>query len=211
LGAAIAILSPVLIDNIQRQRQAKRIKAVLALELHEVRYRLVLIAGQLRQSLGQSNRKHIQWQLAALAAYRGPNRIPDVEAVFTQMLSHSDADLTQAFEISRQRGENTGFRMKPYTAPYLEAHLHVFADFALHLQIALLDFKQYLELYNAEVDIANGHFALTFELNGANHQIASQNLQKSYQNLARMAVGLVGKANTALSLIDPSWKAIAQP
>lgn len=211
LGAAIAVLSPALVDGVSRRRQAQRVKKVLLVELHEVRYRLVLVAGQMRYEYGVADRGFMQWEVDALMAYQGPNRIPEADQLFSQVLAYSDQELNAAMEIKRQRANSIGENMKHYRVPHLDAHLHVLSDLSQELQIALLDFKHYLDLYNAEVDTANNYFALTFTLEGENHAIAKANLRQSYRNIADMALRLVVKADCAIKLIDQDWQAPPPP
>jgi len=165
----------------------------------------------MRYDYGIADRAFLEWEMAALKVYAGPNRIEEAERLYTMMLAFSDAELTAALAFKKQQAATVGKSMKHYTVPHLEAHLHVLGDLPKELQIALLDFKYYLDLYNAEVDSSNGYFTFTFTLDGDNQHVASGNLRECYRNIGDMALRLVTKADRAISLIDPKWSPPVSP
>jgi hypothetical protein len=170
-----------------------------------------MVAGQMRYDYGIADRAFLEWEKGALKVYAGPNRIEQAEQLFSSMLAYSDADLAAVMSLKRQQAATIGKHMKHYKVPHLDAHLHVLSDLSPELQTALLDFKCYLDLYNAEVDTANKYFDLTFTLDGDNHGIARGNLMDSYRNIGDMALRLVAKSDRAIKLIDPQWNAPVPP
>jgi len=197
LGWLFGLLSPVIVDEIRRRRQAAQIRSAILVELTEVRLKLASTAFMMAMRYGTWDRPMLEWIKSIFDLYSGPYADPEIIRVTTEMLSHPDADLS-AIAKHGKAPLHKALSLRKYITPVLDSQVANVVIFSSGTQNLLIEIRTQLAFLNEIVEQAKFFYQKSFDsgLSPKNYQIIQDNLNDGYHKLgekARSVADLVTK------------------
>lgn len=179
LGWALALLSPAVIDNIKQQREARRVAAALATELHQLRFRLAVACFGVRGRLGILDLPYLEWVKNHLSTHRGSLPRDRMILEVDKLISSSDGERRGMLDSLKVKNDRA-IRLTKYGVPLLDSRVASLWAFQGKLQIALLELRTNMDMLNSEVDEATYYFRMSFDdRTPQQHEIVNNSINES--------------------------------
>jgi hypothetical protein len=199
LGFLLGVLGPVITDYLRTQRRTTELMKTIQRELIEIQYIMAILAFLMYHKVGEMP-EFMNWLWRIIEPYRGP----EFDASFIEGL----AGLRAAPEETRRdlmrlssAGADKGKTLKEETIPLLDAHVADLWTFPIRFQVAAINVKRHLNIYNQHVRYMQTLFDKTFSADEENGKILRSNLESGYRQLAQIA-RRVADAAGAMSTIN---------
>jgi len=186
LGWILGLLSPQIVDRIQRGYRRKEFQQTLALELEELRLKLVLILFDIRKFEKTFDPEFVKWVKQRLDGYSGVITVHQISHVI-ELLNLPWKELERINAMPQDPKEDTLYQR--YTTPFLSSQLGNLVILPLNVQNRLLEILVRLEMFNWYVDhIVNLH-QQTFDstLSPGNREAIDNNIQTARRSLATVS------------------------
>jgi len=187
VGWLLGLLSPPLVDRIQRKYKQAEVRSAILNELRELQFTMMAFAFGVRTRMGKVDSEFLQWMTPIYERYRGSEEDKELVSRFQQLKALPPEQLraVQAPLVSSFRG----LSLKTYSVPYIEAQYASLSLFKPAFQQRVLQVKAKLAAFNEEVAFLMRQFELTFStLSSENRAVVSQNLNSGYEKLSSIAV-----------------------
>jgi hypothetical protein len=187
LGWLLGLLSPAIVNSIQRHYRRKEIQQGIITELTDLRFRIATAAWRFESRFGTCDRTLINWFIQILESYKGATDTTQFLERTKNLSMLNDTALSD-YAASQKANPGDGLGVKKYRLPYLDANIGELGLFDEKSRAAILDVRAQLDLFNEEVDSARSYHKMTFELGDTdNHAIAVLSVETCYKNLGRKA------------------------
>lgn len=198
LGWLLGLLSPTIVNGIQRHYRQREIQQGIVTELADLRFRMAAAAWMFESRFGTYDRALVNWLIPILEGYKGPTEITQLlESV--KKLATLDDQTFRAIAVHQKAKPGGGLNVKKYRVPYLDANIGQLGIFSEQARAAILDVRAQLDLFNEEVDEARLNYKMTFELTDpTNHAAAVQNVETCYKNLGQKAKHIADRIGPVL-------------
>lgn len=191
LGFVLGLFGPIIHDLYRRYQDGKTAKQGILTELKELRLLLAYAAYLLKKSHGTFDRELLEWCKLTIENYSGvyisDNLAKDgfLKSIKT-FLELSDEQI-EAY-TQQNPPDYTGHGVKKYDTPFLNSNINYLTTFDKTFQNKIFNIKTQLSILHEEIDNARFYFRKTFDsLEEPNDQIIRDNLNDSYNHIARMA------------------------
>jgi hypothetical protein len=164
-------------------------------DLDELRYRVAMHVLYILGRTQRIDRSTLQWLEPVLREYRGAHADGRFLELLDQFRGLPDAEFREA--VSRLEHPGRGIFVKQLQCPLLAASIGELSTLPVEFQRLTLDVVRQLGAINEEIQFSSANFQLTFDssISGLNRQALEQNIQKGYENIARMCAWLVETIN----------------
>lgn len=188
LGWLLGLLSPAIVNGIQRHYRQREIRQGIVTELEDLRFRMAAAAWMFETRFGTYDRAFVNWLIPILEGYkRRPTEITQLLDSVKKQAAFDDQTF-RAIATGQKAKPGGGLNVKKYRVPYLDANIGQLGIFNEQSRAAILDIRAQLDLFNEEVDEARLNYKMTFELTDpTNHAAAVQNVETCYKNLGQQA------------------------
>lgn len=199
IGWLLGLLTPVIIDAIRDEKEAKAIKIALFTELQEFQYRLMLLVYRVEGKFGKLDKEFFQWAQTILIAYKGINSSEVLLKTIGLLLKLTDEQMITYAQLTKLHDKpNSGLELKKYPLSLLDLDLRFLSKFDPMLRAQILEVKTRIGFLNETVDDARYYFRLSFQegISPTNYKNANSNMINSYithSSQARITIDLIGK------------------
>lgn len=186
-GWLLGLFAPLISDWFRQRIRARKLRAALAGELHELQYKMALVSMKVHQRFGNITDDWLTWFETVVRNYSGLEATSESVELATLLRKVSEQE--RKVYLLRDRKPNRGLGLMQYDLPFLNAHVGEISIFPIPFQSALLRIKNNLDLFNQLVTSLQRSFDQTFDssLSPENRQSLVSNLEQGYEALARRA------------------------
>lgn len=195
LGWLLGALTPGITDAIRRPKYRSELLMALRAELYELRYKLAMVAHNMRGRTGTLTEASLELTRTILLGYKGSA----LDAEFQETLSKLfDLGLPQYIALSNSRkGKGSPYPV-PYELPFLEAHLQDLGVFDPRTQERVLRMRAEFHLFNEQVKQVQVFHDRSFTLTGQNYQLNADNYEGGLEKLPYRAEALIREMNAVI-------------
>ena len=195
LGWALGAITPGITEAIQKPKRRAEILSALRTELTELRYKLALVAHNMRGRTGSMTSTTAALVNPILLGFRGDARDTEFQETFSKLLAVSEE---QYFALqNRRKGQGSPYPVR-YGTPFLESQLQNVGLFPPATQERILRVRSEFHLFNEQVDQARMFHDRTYTLTGPNHSANDGNYETSLEKLAYRAEATIRTINALL-------------
>lgn len=201
LGWLLGILSPLIINRVNRSYSKKELFSGIKTEIIECQFRVLLSAEFLTMKCGKYDKEYLQWFLPYLKNYRGLENIDNLLKHVSLMLTFDDAKIQSVNDYNRLNQEGRGLTMKRFYLPFLESKIGEISFFNIELQNIIYEIKSRLHIVNEEIDLAMNYFQMTFDssIHDNNKERIKVNLSDKYDSLQKQLIIAVKKIDRCIN------------
>lgn len=187
LGWLLGMLSPVIVDAIKSQRDARLGRAAIENELLEFASVLLAASFRIHGSSGQINRSFLEWLESKCEADSGNGRNAKRLAFARQILLLPDDQIVNASQrLAAADGKSP--RLQKYPLPLLDHRISALHALDADTQVRILQIKRNVTLLDAIVDQSHEFFRMTFsQISDQNHDLVRDNLWQTHNEYAYRA------------------------
>jgi hypothetical protein len=197
VGWGLGLLSPPIVDLIQRRRRRQEIKQGLIIEFEGLRVSLAALTYQLASSRGALTRELIQVVESIFRSDKAFSETTVTAELLRSWLALPDDELERKL---RKLGP-IPISFKKLSLPYTMTHLSSLSLFSEEFQRLALKVWSRVEILNQEMEFASFFFQKTFDsVSESAHKTIVGNLDRSYVNLMNLSRPLIDDLNALLSL-----------
>jgi len=188
VGWLFGLLSPVIVDEIRRRRQASKIRSAVLVELTEVRLKLASDAFMMAMRFGTWDRPMLEWFKSIFDLYSGSYADPKIIKATNEMLSRPDSDLS-AIANHFKAPLHKALSLRSYFTPVMDSQVANFVIFNAGTQNLLIEIRTQLTFMNEIVEQAQFFYQKSFDsgVSEENVKIIQNNLNETYQKLGEKA------------------------
>jgi hypothetical protein len=199
IGWLLGLLSPPIVEWIQRRRRRAELVKSFQIELEGLRLSLASVTYSLGSRRGDVDRELLEVIEPILRSDTTfPEALGMADAV-RLLMELSDEQLASHAIASSAGASQLG--LKRITVPFLSSQLSSLYLFSPEFQRIALKIYSRLAIINEEIDIVAFNLKKTFDaLSVENHAIVIGNLNQSYQFLSRLCRRLIDDVNLLLSM-----------
>jgi len=192
VGWFLGLLSPQIVEHISRRYRRPELMRSVAIELDELRFKLLTVRCNIRMSFGTLDREFVSWAGPRAKAYTGLLADQPARQHLIDFAGYTDKQL-EAENATRDYPQRIPSFQKG-SVPFLSSQLHQLSILPAAVQRHLVEILARLDYFNATVEKLHSNLMMTFdpELSPANRQIIQNNNQ----------TWIAGLDNTALRLVD---------
>jgi hypothetical protein len=189
LGWLLGLLSPQIVELIQRSYRRRKIRESLFLEMEGLRRKLAATVFQVYDPRGMIDRPFLLWLKPTIGSFRTRRSIMDPQALSFQQsvegtLALSDAEIRALYPTKQPL---TGhLTLKKYTAPFLDSQITSLPLFSPEFQRLALLIHSSLAAINQEIETAWFNYTKTFDTTGNNYAIVLGNMNQASLDLAQI-------------------------
>jgi hypothetical protein len=195
LGWLLGLLGGPLAERIRRRYRAEELRRACLGELKELRYTMASLVYLIHSRQGDLNRALLEWIDPIESSYEGPDSSPEEKETWRKIRALKPEELAR---VADRRSEDLAMNVKVFSLPFLEARMSDLPLLSVELQQGIHQVRHHLDLFNQDVAVLQGQFALTFQaLPTENHARVRKNLTDGYKNLAKRAT-IIADAITPL-------------
>lgn len=200
LGWMLGLLSPRLVELIQRSYRREDLKRSMFIELEDLRPKLAANVFQVAQRDGEVDSALLEWIEPIWRADKSNPQNRIVAEVSAGMRQQPD-QLQMVSKILAAKETRRGLTFKKVTLPFLTSQLHALYLFSPEFQRVALKILARLDLLNQEMDVAWFNFQKTFDsaLSETSNIAVTQNFNESCQHIGKMCRDLVDDCDILLS------------
>jgi len=187
LGWLLGLLSPHLIELIQKPYRRVQLRRSLFIEVTELQYRFATLCWMLRQARGEVNKSFLEWYKLAIRGYKSRYAPLSVEQGVVALLELNDDQLRAMFPSKADTFDYPV--LKKYTLPFLASQVTSLSIFSPEFQRLALEINAKLALVNAEIDTMWFFYTKTFDssLSNINREAIYQNMRNSRKNIINIS------------------------
>ena len=201
LGWLLGTLTPGVTEAIRRPKRRDEIFAALRSEFVEIRYKLALVAHNMRARTGTMSHGSLALVRPIIMGYEGNSTDGALRESVTKLLSQGEGAYIALHNTRKGQGSPYPVR---YESPFLEAHLHDLGLLSPKVQETILRLRAEFHLFNEQVDQVRQAHDRSFTIaDKTNHALNNQNYEAGLEKLAYRAEtvireidDLVGPATT---------------
>lgn len=198
LGWLLGLLSPPIVELIQRRHRRSELGRSLFIELEGLRLSLAVLTYQQACCNGTVNRQLLELLEPILRSDKIFPEIRGVADVVSSMMKLTDEQIASALAT---KDGNFPIGLKKLAVSFLTAQLSSLSIFPPEFQRLALKVSSRVAIINEEIDSANFQYQKTFEsLSPQNHAIVVENLRQSHQNLERWSRPLIDDVDSLLAM-----------
>jgi len=187
LGWVLGLASPLIVDEIRRWRERRDIRATLRTELHELQYRLALVAWQVQLRLGHLDRALFEWFWPIVLGYKGIYADQNLIAIAKSLASVPPDQLDQQIARAAETAKappGSALVLKKHAASFLDSRVSSFSSLESALVSRLSEIRTQLSFFNEDVDQARFYFQLTY-----NSGLTDENRDRALHSLSLVQKG----------------------
>jgi hypothetical protein len=200
VGWVLGLASHLIIEEYRRWRERRDLKLTLRSELHELQYRLALVAWQVHQRFGRLDRALLDWFRPIVIGYKGVNADPKFVAAFQSLAAvppdQLDRDIKAAAGMFKAPA-GTALVLKKYAAGFLDSRVSSLSSLDSELVSRLSEIRSQLAFINEDVDQARFYFQLTY-----NSSLSDGNRNRAEQSLSSVQEGAVTRCRQIVDQIS---------
>jgi hypothetical protein len=199
LGWMLGLLSPRIVDLMQRPYRRSELKRSLFLELEDFRVRLASAIYVFASSRGSVDRELLLFIEPILRSDKVYPQSKEIADAVGLMLKLTDNEIGA---ISLRGASKTGgLTIKKYSLPFLNSQLSSLYLFSPEFQRISLKIASRLEIINDEIDTAMFNYKKTFDsLSTENYAIVLQNYNYSSHQIAIQYRALIADINNLFAM-----------
>jgi len=192
LGWALGVLSPIIVQWIQKQNTKKEIQKTLQAELDEFRHKLVCLIFTLSKHKSIWNRESINWISKHFNNYNGIHTNKRVAKGIAKLAKLDDEQLAHINQSNSPHPLRTK-SLKKYSIPFTESKLNYLTHFPIKFQSKILDIRAQIMVYNEMVDESREYHFLTFDssITEENHEIIKFNIDELFDLVIERSTNIV--------------------
>src|SRR6266487_5073237 len=187
LGWLLGLLSPQLVDLIQKPYRRALIKRSLSVELLELRPKLAALVYLLTSQTGDLNRTSIQWIQKMMGDKKRPDSEMTVAEGLSLYLSFTDEQIQMATQVRANPRDN--LTLHKATLPFLTSQVTSLSLFSPEFQRLALEIQANLAVFNQDIDFISFNFQKTFDsnLSTRNHEALQTNMETARSSITQVA------------------------
>lgn len=153
----------------------------------------------LAQRFGDLDRDFLNQTKSILDNYDGGEKPQSIITFIESMLGLTDEELA-AMAARLRAEEGVGLSLKSHTTILIDSNAVQISEFPIELQSKVYEFKNALNIYNQEVEIAKSGLYRTYDstLTDINHQRLGDGLAAKYADLQGVCTRVCGKIQRIL-------------
>jgi len=201
----LGLLTPQIVERIARRYHRPELMKSIALELDEVRFKLLTVCHAIRSSKGMLDRDFLEWAGTRAKNYQGVQAKTPTRQHLIDQASYTDEQIANYNAASKRPDDMTAVPQK-IALPFLTSQLGSMSILAAHIQRQLMEVLSRVDYFNASVDKIRESVMLTFDagLDKGNRAIVQGNLVRSLQTLDMVATQIAELADSLIPAMDPS-------
>lgn len=198
----LGLLTPQLVETIARRYRRPELMRSLALELDELRFKLVAVRCNARMNDGTLDRAFVTWAAERANKYAGVLADTPAREILLEHRTYTDPQLRTFNARAKQVTEGFTIPQKIHL-PFLNSQLGSVNILSGVVQRHLIEVLTRLEHYNAEVDKLQEAHMSTFNvgLEEGNLLIIRRNMQKIANTLDSVALQIVEQADLLVPIL----------
>jgi len=197
IGWGLGLVSPPIVELIQRRRRRREIRQGLIIEFEGLRLTLAALTYQLASSRHALNRELIEF---IEPMFRSDKAFPETTATADALRSLLGLPDDELGSRLRKQGP-IPISFKKFSLPYMMTHLSSLSLFSEEFQRLALKTSSRLQIINQEIEFASFFFQKTFDSTSESmHETLVENLGRSYENLLNLSRPLLDDLNALLKL-----------
>lgn len=205
VGGAIAfaagMITPLVIDRVQRKARRRRLVQVLAAELGILQFRMIAACLSAARRMNRLNAATLAVLRSRITPRLETGDLKKLRGMIDRIAQLSPTQL--AAWQAQPPGRERAFTLRRYDLAYLESSLPELHLLRPDAQSLLLQLRGSLRLFNEHVDDAVRYHWLTFEtLQDQNRDAIEQNIPTTRGHALNMALLVVGTISTVLDQPD---------
>lgn len=193
LGWLFGLLSPTIINFIKEYYDNKKFLIATKIELSELQFRLCLTGFILAQRYGSIDKEYLLEVKGILTKYAGEDAPETIVIVINSMLEANDEYFNSI--TAYMRSSNVNFSLMKHSTILIDDNAMQISAFPIELQSKIYEFKNYLNIYNQKVLLAQEKLSITYDssLSEVNRQIINANLLELYADLQKVSLRVCRK------------------
>lgn len=195
-GWLLGVLSPLLVQHIQKVFTKRDVQKTLIAELDEFRHRLVNVVFLLKKLQGNWNRELLEWVKSYFDSYEGINKDKSAIESLSRLLELTDDQLTELNESTKRKPLQTK-SLKRYYIPFLDSKLDYIPYFSISIQRQLLEIRTNVQIFNELVDESKTYHFMTFDSSKT-----EENYDNIIQNIDNIFEAIVLRSEELIKSID---------
>ncbi|HUK99391.1 MAG TPA: hypothetical protein VLX29_00895 [Nitrospirota bacterium] len=203
MGWLLGMLSPAIVNNIQKKYTKKALHKGICTEFDELRYILIFNCYILGKISGNYDRNFLQWFIQNAEVYSGDEGIIDITLpAVKKLLEFNDAALAAYVTSERERRSSNILSLKKINATFTDLNLSELSIFNVDYQSLLLGLKRLIDNINDETTKVENLCNMTFDssVSRDNYEIISKNINDKYSQIQSMSITLVNKITEFLNV-----------
>jgi len=187
LGWLLGLLSPHLIDLIQKPYRRVLIKNSLFIELLELRPKLAALVYLFTSQTGDLNRTSIQWIQKMMGDKKRSNSEMTIAEGLSLYLDFTDEQIEMASQLRANPRRNLTLHKE--SLPFLASQVMSLSLFSPEFQRLALTIQANLAVFNQDIDFISFHFQKTFDssLSTRNHEALQINMETARSSITQTA------------------------
>ena len=161
IGWLLGLLSPEVVERIRRRYRRHELGTTIAIELDELRYKLVINGLDIGLKNRSLDRETLQWAQPIVQGYTGVLIEDPGKDRIVDLVNLPEEELDNLNALPREHRKTTTF--PKYTTPFLDSQLPRLSWFSLEMQRRLLELRSRLDIYHAAIDQINMYHDKTFD------------------------------------------------
>lgn len=203
LGWILGLLSPLILDNIRKNKQKKEILYGILTELKETKKVLVATAMGMNMRFGNYDREFIKWLHSHADIFGKEDPEKRMLEIFEKQLNYTEEEIAE-LDMTAKILKGGGVTLKSVNLPFLDSKISQLSLFDISLQNQLLHLRYHINSLNEEMEQARYYYRMTFDssLTEENFHIISSNLEVSYRNVGKFSKQLVDKIDEIINSVN---------
>lgn len=196
VGWLLGMLSPVIVNRINKKYKKVDLKKGLNRELDETRHRLICTSYLLGQSHGEFNKEYLKRILPMFEDYKG-NESNQIHIDTINMLLNLNDNEFLEYVNSKRALEGSSLSLKKISITFTEMNLLELSIFDISFQSLLYELRTRISILNDEIGKVEKFNIMTFDstITDTNHQIITNNIKTKYVDIQNMTDRVVSKIN----------------
>lgn len=199
LGWSLGLLSPQIIEHINRHYKKHDFIIGLLSELSELKARLITNVYLLAKKISDYDKEQLEWLINNIGKYEGAYPLHKIKENITKLIEESNSAQLKAIGSNDEyASEKRGLSLKKFHLPFLEAKIDSLALLDEERRIQIFEIRSQLNILNEEIDNAQFYFRKTFDsLTDTKEAIVKLNLESCYKNImdgAKRIVEMIGNS-----------------
>jgi len=183
LGWGLGLLSPLILDKINKKSKSKELKECIFIELDELKILLAMLRFNLETKYNTLSMELIDSLIPIFENTKAINNTGKTLGVLKNFKNYSHEDFKKAVEHYKTPGS---LSVKKLDLPFLKSKIQELDIFNIDLQRQLLDINYMLDLYNRQVEECKFYYKMTFDgnISDQNHSIVTESLKQIYLQIS---------------------------
>lgn len=195
----LGLLTPQIVERIVRRYRRPELMKSIALELDELRFKLITVRCNVRMDRGTLDRNFVEWAAMRAKEYQGVQAESPARKILIEHATYTDRQLAGYNMLSKRTTEGFTIPQRIFL-PFLASQLGSMSILSSTIQRHLIEVLTRLEHYNAEVEKLQHNLMTTFDagLSDANLEVIHRNMKGIANTLDIVALQIIDQADSLI-------------